>query len=442
MTLLSPPPSDTTVCPSCDAALDVDPRYVTWCTACEWNIDPGGEEENSATRAARRAARRRARDRAQAERLYADVAAAPDARPGRNADWAVATAVAGAVHLVTLALTALAVWLLIVGPTVMRVLGVVCLLFAVVLRPRLGKAPDDEWLVDRDSAPRLHGLVDRVATELGAPAVDVVRVTPEFGASYGQAGLRRRRTLTIALALWEVLGPREKVALLGHELGHAVNGDNRRSLWLYSAQLTLLHWRDLLRPGHPTGDTFLYVVAWWLTVAVLFGPRVFCLLLLRLLHRLTLRDGQRAEYYADGIAARLASSEAAVALLETLTRADTVGTYLSRETARFRSRLGRRPGSPVPAEAVERLWGGLKADVASMPPAEHERQLRLSVRRMSCVDTTHPPTHLRIRLAASRGLREAVLVCDEAEAAAITAELSEVRGRAARSLLDDGPYRD
>lgn len=437
MTLLSSPAASqgATVCPACSAALEVDPRYVVWCPACAWNLEPGGEDAEPSTRKGRRAARRREADRARVERLYADVAAAPDVRPGRDGDRVLATALATVVHGVTLALLVLAVWMLVVGPLVLRLLGGVCLLVAVVLRPRLGKAPDDDWQVSRDQAPRLHGLVDRITAELGAPAVDMLRVTPEFNASYGVAGLRRRRILTLGLALWEVLEPQERVALLGHELGHAVNGDNRRSLWLRTATDTLAHWCDLFRPQHPLSDDVLSVFTAWLVTCILFVPRLCCAFFLFLLDRVTLRTGQRAEYLADGIAARIGSAEACAAMLEALACAGTVEAYLGRRAARFRSRPGRHRRGPLSAADTAEFWDGLKEDVDTVPRGEFERQLRLSARHMSCVDRTHPPTHLRIRLARTREACPPLVTCDGQDAEAIAAELSDVRARAARALL-------
>lgn len=56
-----------------------------------------------------------------------------------------------------------------------------------------------------------------------------VAVNGETNASVSTYGLRRRRLLTIGLGLWEILGTGQRIALLGHELGHYANGDTARA---------------------------------------------------------------------------------------------------------------------------------------------------------------------------------------------------------------------
>lgn len=436
MTLLSPPSpaSDATVCPECSAVLEADDRYVTWCPACDWNVDPDGDQEDAGARAARRTARRREAARTRAERLYAQVAAAGDLPPRRDRDWLLASLVAGAVHLVTVGLVFASAWMLVAGPLVLRLLGALGLGVAYLLRPRLGRLDDDEWAVTRGQAPALWELVDRVAREVGAPAVHELRVTGEFSASYAKVGLRRRGSLTIGLALWETLDPPARVALLGHELGHAVNGDNRRLLWLHAALVSLAHWHELLRPTLVVRGDLLSLVSGWLTRALLFAPRMAVRSLLLLLDRLTRRAGQRAEYLADGIAACVGSAQAAVAMLERLTCDETVTLYLMRRSAALRTRPGRRGSAVAPGEAEE-FWSGLRADVAAIPPSEHLRRMRVSALHLDSIDSTHPPTHLRVRLALQRTLEAPGVTVGDAEGEAIARELAEPRTRALRALL-------
>ncbi|WP_328924206.1 hypothetical protein OG429_05855 [Streptomyces sp. NBC_00190] len=34
-------------CPECGAAVPRDERYVEWCEACDWNVDPGAPDPES-----------------------------------------------------------------------------------------------------------------------------------------------------------------------------------------------------------------------------------------------------------------------------------------------------------------------------------------------------------------------------------------------------------
>ncbi|MFF4648619.1 M48 family metalloprotease [Streptomyces sp. NPDC001380] len=294
--------------------------------------------------------------------------------------------------------------------------------------------------MSRAEAPRLHALADRVAAALQEPPVHLVRVTPEFNASYGRVGLRRRGVLTIGLALWEVLTPQERIALLGHEFGHAVNGDARRGLWLHSAVVTLGHWYETTRPVRtPAGRSdALLQLGEGIAGLLMLVPHTLAGLLLRLLDRLTLRTGQHAEYLADDLAARVGSSTATRSMLEALVLHDSVEALFRRQAAVRRTGAASRT---LPGAADDSgLWDELREYIASVPGTERTRRIRVSALRMGSVDSTHPPTHLRIRLCEARGPREAALTADAAETAAVEAELAPLRARAARAVFSSGRW--
>ncbi|GAA4572162.1 hypothetical protein GCM10023193_62880 [Planotetraspora kaengkrachanensis] len=368
------------------------------------------------------------------ERLYADVSAGTGMRPGRGGAWFAAMGLAGAVHLTTVALVAGSVWLLITGTIMTRIVGVIGLAVAYLVRPRLGRFESDEWALTRTEAPHLYALADRVAAELGVRPVDLIRVTPEFNASFGRAGLRRRSVLTIGLALWELLTPQARIALLGHEFGHAVNGDARRGLWLRSASGALTQWYVLTRPSSASRGSFLSnPIADVVFTVLLIVPHLIAALALSLLHRFTLRDGQRAEYQADELSARVASPAAARSALDTTMLGQSVETSLQRQAA---ARRNRRAGSTEGDDLA--LWQELREYIASIPETERVRRFRLSALHMTSVDTTHPPTHLRAQLVATREARPAAVTVTEQEMAVVEGELTKVRARAARAILTAG----
>ncbi|WP_405143330.1 M48 family metalloprotease [Sphaerisporangium sp. NBC_01403] len=435
---MTAPPSVSAggLCPSCSAPVSTDPRFVTWCPSCGWNVDPAATGAAPRGRSARRLEARRQADRVVVEQVYAQVAHVPSSRPRRDGSFLAAMVLAGSVHLVTAALTGCSIWLLITGNLVTRSLGAVGFATAVLLRPRLGRFRPDEWSLSRAEAPHLYDLADRVAAELGAPPIDLIRVTPGFNASYGKAGPRRRGILTIGMALWELLTPQERIALLGHELGHAVNGDARRGLWLSSAVKALTHWHEFTRPGSVTtgGEGLLFLAGGWIAKALLVLPNKLAELMLRLLIRFTLRVGQRAEYLADDLAARAGSSAATRSMLETLVLGDSVDTFFQRRAVTHRGKRSPRADSRGPDDFG--LWQELREHIASIPEIERTRRLRVSALRMTSVDTTHPPTHLRVRRISARKPEEAAITLDEAETASTEAELAAVRARVARVVLN------
>ncbi|MFJ8623658.1 M48 family metalloprotease [Kitasatospora sp. NPDC093550] len=275
--------------------------------------------------------------------------------------------------------------------------------------------------------------------------MDVIQVTDEFNASYGLVGLRRRSVLRLGLPLWEVLDDRERTALLGHEFGHRVNGDRRRSFWLYSAVSALWTWYDMARPGHHGPVVGRDEVS----VLVRFGAVLGRLVLrgvawalyqgLVLFDRLTSRAGQQAEYHSDVLAARVAGGEAARGMLAALLLPDSVDTAIHqiRAEERGRPRVGRaRSRRTEDAPAPDLLWERVREHLASVPAVERERLLRLSARDRSAVDGSHPPTHLRIALAAARaGDGDAAVTVTAAESASIAAELAPHRARIAAELM-------
>ncbi|GAA2144860.1 hypothetical protein GCM10009760_32890 [Kitasatospora kazusensis] len=425
-------------CPSCGSSLDVDERFPAWCPGCEWNLSPAAgpaphrtpRQQRGHLRAARRRAAREALVRARVEKLYESLTEDPARR--HDANWFGAAAIAGAVHLLTLAVFTGSVLLVCDDRWPVRVLGVIGVVVAVLLRPRLGRVRNDANALRRDEAPALYALADRVAAAVGGKPVDVIRVTGAFNASFGRLGLLRRSELTLGLQLWTVLTPQQRVALLGHEFGHGVNGDSRRGLWLDSALRTLSTLHTMLLPdrrGSQRGAMVLFA----LVAGVAQG--LVCRLIrvvLRLLHRLTSRSGQRAEYRADILAAELASTEAARGMLETLLLEQSV------QTVRLRLRATPRPrrtgGSGTQPPAVD-FWTTLAEQVADVPPLERERLRRLSARDLGAVDVSHPPTHLRMQLLDQRPKGLPSLELGDAETTAIEAELAPARKRLAAALL-------
>lgn len=400
-------------CPSCSASIPVDPRFVVWCPACDWNADPEAEPPVVPTsRRAKRAARREAAERAAVERLYAE--ALNETNPYRRRDglWPVAMAVAGMAHLTLAAMVVGSGWLLVIGPLPVKAVGVAGLVAVFFSLPRPRRVRPDEWSPSRTEAPHLYGLADRIAAELGVAPVGIIRFVPNLNASFDRVGFRRRGVLNVSLPLWEVLAPQERVALFGHELGHAVRGDIRRSLWFVSAYEAVYRWYGFTDPS---------------TRALLTVPHLFTRLLLLMLYGPMKRVSQRAEYRADDLSVRVASSAATLSLIGISTLGVHMAALLQRRTAA--SRAGYDP------EDGAALWRELRECVASVPESERLRQLRVSALRPPSEFSFYPPVHLRVRLAGERGVERGSIDFPEREVAAVEAELAVVRDRMAQAVL-------
>lgn len=438
----------TQPCPECGARIHADDRFTVWCAACDWNVDPKGhqqerEKEEERGRRGKRAGRdrleeaRRALARRYGERLHAEMAREG---AGPRARWDGATtlgyAIALAVHGVTAALLAAGVFCLVWGwGGGLVLLGAVLLAMAVALRPRLpGPSDDDGTVLHRADAPELYALVDEVARVVGTRGVDRITVGKEINASVVSQGVRGRRALSLGLPLWEVLSPQQRVALLGHELGHYGNGDTRRGVVVATALRSLTVWRYYFTPiARPT-------VGEMLVNAVCAVPLLLVQGVLSLLDHLTLRATQRGEYLADREAARAGSTEAAAALMDQLLMTESIDVFLRREisnAALTGARSARRTAG-ASADAGGGLWTRLAAHIASVPEHEYERQRRAGARRGHSVDATHPPTHLRRACLLAGPPSRAAVLLDDDRSGRITAELAGARAEVARRIVRDG----
>ena len=427
-------------CPECGSALTTDPRFIRWCPSCGWNAHPGA---SAATTRGDRFGRRI--NRAAEARLFRRITESGRLRSSRDGAWLAATGLATLVHLVTLAMGASGVLLIVLVPHALPalVVGAVLILCTIGLRPRLGtmRTARRAMHLDRPRAPALYGLADRIAAELGTPPVKLICFDRDHNASYRRVGLRQRPVLTIGMPLWETLSVQERVAMLGHELGHGANGDTAQSLWVGAALRSLDEWYSVMTPGRrlapgqrsTTGSAAALGEMVARVLMFVFAEAV--LQYHRLLLRVTVLGSRRAEYLADSMAARVGGSAATATMLEHLTLGRAV-----EQVRRQRSYRGkgaprrRRDEAPAAPEPLPDFWVELRDYVDSIPASERQRRLRVSELDDSATDTTHPPTHLRIAFARQQPQPDPLIVPTAEELAAVEAELAPVRRAVAAAL--------
>jgi heat shock protein HtpX len=244
-------------------------------------------------------------------------------------------------------------------------------------------------------------------------------VTPQFNASFGQYGLRRRRIVALGLPLFVMLEPRERLALLAHELGHGANGDPNRGLYVGTAINSLLTWRYLLYPERiiPPGGG-LMVLAGIPANLIRLGtsqvPWAGAYLLTHLLWR-------GSQYLADHLAATVTGTEAMQSMLEKLYFAP-----VYRHTVHHVS-LNRQD---------ERLFDELKRQATEIPEQDLQA-IKASVRdETTRLDTTHPPTAYRDAFLRSRAVEQPAVVLSAVESDRIDAKLAALHAPMRRRILD------
>lgn len=357
---------------------------------------------------------------------------APATDPGKRsapASWSLRLAfmIAGLVYAASAAAGMLGATLLLGswGTVVTPILGATLLLLCWVTRPRVANAPT--YLLARAEYPALHALSDRLSAALGAPRVDGIGVSADFGANYRVATWRGRRYIELGAPLMGILTPAERIAVVAHELSHAVNGDPLRGQFLFGAVGTLSAWAVALRPlsigqagaGSALGP-IVSVLAIPLELAMLAASETLFLLAKGVL-LLVLRQSQRAEYLADRLAAHVAGTGPMQSALEK--------TYLHELVdIGLRTHALTKPEEPI---------GPVLRSLASSCSSDQLETYRVQSRDSNWqVDSTHPPTALRIdMLAASPCNVPAVLLTHEEEAA-LEGELDRMIASTQREMMN------
>jgi heat shock protein HtpX len=413
-------------CPRCSAATATEWAGEPWCPSCEWNLarfDPEASRRAFGwgwlDRLLHRVAYRLT------ERQFAALADGPLTRRSMTVARAATLAFSVVLLAGVLAIAATGVWLVFhdfFG--LFTVLGVVLIGVAWVLRPRVGRLgwyTESAEVLDRGAAPTLFAVVERVAVAVGSPMPDVVLLGDDFNAYTTVVGLRRRRVLCLGAVLWATLDEQERVALLGHELGHFVNGDLRRGLLTQVADSTLANVADLLSPDDDVtaGGGFLDLIAALVTRVVLGVLSRLVYILHFLLVSISLRDSQRAEYLADELGAKAGGTAAAIRINDKFLIDEAIDTVVRRE-----ARNGNGAAAWRTAAATART--NLAPDIPAL------RQL--SRRNEVSVFASHPPSGLRAAMHERRPALPAAVVLTEPESFRIDEELAALYEQVRREL--------
>lgn len=402
-------------CLMCGEPVPAAGNYPTWCPSCEWGIPKPAEQEQGFLRSLvnRWSAR-------QVEALFQQVSGTTVQRPGWGLARVVSYALAMVIHLSCVALFAVGVWLIVAMPNVVTViLGIIALFLAYELRPRLGSFRRLRNVRYRDDAPVLFGVLDQVAAEVGAKPVHGVVADGSWNASYSSVGWRRRRVVTLGLPLWDALSADQKVAVLGHEFAHGVNGDARHGVIVGTSLGTLARlysvlWPDpllqaRLRRRRETAQQLgqaIQALLRWVIAAVFMTQQL-----------ISLRAGQRAEYLADAIGARVASPVSMADALDAMvTGSDTCKMVIERHVS--------RKLHSVSSGSDPDFWDELRSALEAVPGSELERRRRVSKHALMQVTDTHPPAHLRISMLRGLPPGDAPVSLSAAQEDKIRAELA------------------
>jgi Zn-dependent protease with chaperone function len=281
----------------------VNPGFITWCE-CGWNLAPVGLEE---PRTALERTYRQLGERSGAQ-LLDEMLGAQNLKPQWAFEKILAFILAGSVYALILACSAFGLWLIVqvfTGALYFPVLVPAVLLLGLGALGIMPPSPLERSVLPRAQYPALYAVLERVTKAAGGRHVPDLVVDSTFNATMGRYGWSQRPVMTLGLPLWVALEPQERVALLGREIGHSVNGDNLRYWFFWGAVSALEKWQTVLRPQYLFPSEYgIYALFRLPFYPVLLALSGFAYLWLRALATLSFRDSQRAEYLADAVSAR------------------------------------------------------------------------------------------------------------------------------------------
>ncbi|MFI7403463.1 M48 family metallopeptidase [Streptomyces sp. NPDC049541] len=376
---------------------------------------------------------------------------------------AAAYGVACLLHILTVSLLIGGLLLIVLGlrTVVQPLIGLVLLVCAALLRPRFDRLDPDLPTLLREEAPALYALLDDIADAVGVRRLDVVQVSTDFAVRVSTYGVRRRRRLVLGYPLWLTFAPQQRVAAVAHELGHFASRDVRRGALVGIALASLAdgaeqmeHRPDTAEAAFATSPLALYAEQMAVAEArfnahsrttnwALWIPGLLMKGAVWLLVRLTLPSARRTEFRADAVAARVASTQAAVSALSNRQLADIVTIEVHRLAIAART-FGR---TGTVRSIDQDFWAKVGAHTASLPDSARNKRNGVGSDNGATTDSDPlgrqakdsglPAIELRVARLSTGTTYPATVMLDAAQADAIEDELCEPKRLLARKVVQD-----
>ena len=407
-------------CPECNADVEIHTGYVKWCPQCNWNVHPHIPEPQNIIESTYAKVGLQ-----QSQRLFEQMLSADSLAPKTTLSKTLAYSLASVVHLFYVGIFLLGMWLIVANwPLITAIAaGVFLLLIAVVSRPRFGKWP--VRAKSRSELPATYALVDQISEVLNAPKIDGITIDANFNASYARIGLANKQLLVLGLPLFYYLNNQERIALIGHELAHGINGDSSRGQYIGIAINALIEWYIIVRPDAivDSGDTPFALFLIPINILRALLARLILFIASGLSHLLW-HDSQRAEYMADAIAAKVAGSASAIALLEKLYLDKSY--YVAAGRYKLNSKLRKASG----------IFEYTQEQLQTVPPIEIERIRRVQEVEGSRLNVTHPPTPFRRRFLEEKTISTPMIEAETIDFDGIIRELSMLEDSVQSDILN------
>lgn len=370
-------------CPHCHRSLPDFGDWPAWCPDCGWGLDAADQSSDGSSRFERWWRRRAAAaEDAELQRLLADPALLARRHPRSTAIYVAAIAV----HVVTVALLAAAVWVMTTGIVPVLKVGAGIVIFGLVAITFPVHRLRRSTAAARADAPTTLSVAAVIAERVGVSAPSRVRVTSYQDPLPPASG----RVLTVDTVCWRVLGDGGRRALLAHQLAHHSGRDPRRPMFVTLASETLDGWVALLRPdprsaarrqarisrrrsARAPGMSRGVVGLSEMILPIVIAPIYAVVLALGwVLRKGGTVAGMRAELHADALAVEVGGASGAAQVRE----------LIDGQIAEVA--VGGDPTTPV----------------AELPDLERERRRRTAVVTRSRIDPMHPTFDARLQMLA------------------------------------------
>jgi Zn-dependent protease with chaperone function len=413
----------TIKCPSCSSEIIVNEGYVSWCEHCSWNLRPHEADAGEKTIVDSlylKLGNKLGKD------LYDNIAKKKNLSPKLTIVKVLAFLVSLLIHLISVANIFIVFYLL--TQYGINIITIILSLFffslAYLTLPHFQKLPKDA--VKREDFPALYKLVDDIAKAYSCKSIDALVIDSSFNAAYSEIGFKRKKVLYIGLPLFCILNNKEKVAIIGHELAHGINGDITRGVITTTAINTLIKWYEMTKPEYILGQEEGFMKITMLPINIL----LFCLSRLILLVTLLLvflvySDSQRAEYLADYLSSTISGTDAMKAMLNKLHYTHAYNLALQRTALDSKN---------------ANFFTEIIKQASTTPYKEIERIKRMESMEGSRLDATHPPTSYRTKFLDSLGELSPTIFLDDANSLLIDKELNSVAENLQSKLIDE--YRE
>lgn len=305
-------------------------------------------------------------------------------------------------------------------------IGLILIAFGIVIFPRRPK--NEARTYRRKDIPEFFGFLDEVSQRLNTEPPNGVQFDGDvnaFMAQYKYGFLRDEEwVLGIGFPLWEALQPRERIALVAHELAHKVNDDPARQGLFASANIVLHNWIETLQPN----DRYCFEDRFYneFSIPIFNSIAVGIVEAFRaILARLSFFESQRAEYRADAYGARVSGVASSIGILKRLTRLELAE----------RAVLDLYPYN---REQNGRIFDHMGAAVANAEEELAEKLFNQAANEKRAVDSSHPPTLLRIEFLESLPNSDEPAELDPSlvDFVAIDEELRPIKDELGREMME------